>query len=419
LQKSKFYGLYEEDIIENLSQEELLDIAKSIVDRKYRDSNSGVIDLDKEIKDCEDKLNSLYKDRFVISKRIQSIKKIKETLIDYDKFTKRKIERLGISDWFKTNKRESNICPFCGSSKHDNANREIEKISNAVEKYEDLCSRSVEFPAALQREFSYLQKELEKIKQRIEAIEEQKNALKIKDEEQKSYTEKRDGRLKYIGNLEYMIQAIEKLTDTGDLRQRINELKEVIKACNAVIKNNGNKLSYFLEIIAEKMLKCLKGLDVESIYQKVRPEFSIKEMSIKVKDASGVDYMMSEIGSASNWVSFHIALTCSIQEFLNAPGTEHSCVPSFEVYDQPSQVYFPRTGKKDNQTLTDNDKIAVRKIFTTLSNSIERANGAWQAIVLEHADDGVYNGIPLVHEVEIWRHGNKLIPEEWINQGEN
>jgi len=293
------------------------------------------------------------------------------------------------------------------------------KISNAVEKYEDLCSRSVEFPAALQREFSYLQKELEKIKQRIEAIEEQKNALKIKDEEQKSYTEKRDGRLKYIGNLEYMIQAIEKLTDTGDLRQRINELKEVIKACNAVIKNNGNKLSYFLEIIAEKMLKCLKGLDVESIYQKVRPEFSIKEMSIKVKDASGVDYMMSEIGSASNWVSFHIALTCSIQEFLNAPGTEHSCVPSFEVYDQPSQVYFPRTGKKDNQTLTDNDKIAVRKIFTTLSNSIERANGAWQAIVLEHADDGVYNGIPLVHEVEIWRHGNKLIPEEWINQGEN
>ena len=39
--------------------------------------------------------------------------------------------------------------------------------------------------------------------------------------------------------------------------------------------------------------------------------------------------------------------------------------------------------------------------------------GAWQSVILDHADSSIYRAIEGVHEVEEWRDGIKLIPEEW------
>ena len=39
----------------------------------------------------------------------------------------------------------------------------------------------------------------------------------------------------------------------------------------------------------------------------------------------------------------------------------------------------------------------------------------FQVIVLDHAANTVWGGIPLVHEVDEWRNGQALIPAEWMN----
>ncbi|WP_321428357.1 DUF3732 domain-containing protein [uncultured Methanolobus sp.] len=61
----------------------------------------------------------------------------------------------------------------------------------------------------------------------------------------------------------------------------------------------------------------------------------------------------------------------------------------------------------------DNDAIAVKNMFKTLAASVLKNEWNWQCIVLDYANRGIYGGIEGVHEVDEWRNGNKLIPEEW------
>ncbi|RYD01835.1 hypothetical protein N752_28090 [Desulforamulus aquiferis] len=102
----------------------------------------------------------------------------------------------------------------------------------------------------------------------------------------------------------------------------------------------------------------------------------------------------------------------------------HSSVPSFIIYDQPSQVYFPQklAAKENEKDLdprleNDEDQIAVRKIFMTMSEALKLSNNGFQIIVLEHADRSIWGQIDRVHEVCEWRGENqKLIPKEWIDE---
>ena len=61
---------------------------------------------------------------------------------------------------------------------------------------------------------------------------------------------------------------------------------------------------------------------------------------------------------------------CSLQAyFINQ---NSSCVPNFVIFDQPSQVYFPKVKRnkeaEDDRKYEDEDVDAVKKIFETISN---------------------------------------------------
>ena len=98
-------------------------------------------------------------------------------------------------------------------------------------------------------------------------------------------------------------------------------------------------------------------------------------------------------------------------------------MPSFLVYDQPSQVYFPRrlavahtTGRGDNDPiLEDEDVEAVRKVFATIAGVVQQSGGALQTLILDHAGPDVWATVPGVHLVEEWRQGTKLVPLHWLS----
>lgn len=418
LNQATFYGLYNGNINEDYNQDAYIKIAKQILDKSQNNLPLEINDitLDSEIETIEIELDNLTMEAAKIRNRIKNINKIQKTLEDYEGGTKRKINRLGISDWLLSNKNEPNKCPLCGESTHPYATTELEKISKAVKKYEESCSKSTDIPAAVKRELDSLQANLDSKQEQIRDLEKRLILCQEKNEENKKYTEKRTELFKYLGQLEYTITMIDSLTENGELFSAIEELKEKIQEIDDFLNRNNSikKLLSLLQKLDLKILETLKELDVEEKYKETLPNFSIDELSIKVKDDKGDEHLLTEVGSASNWVSFHIALSCALQELLNFNNSKDSCVPSFIVFDQPSQVYFPRVGEKDDFELKDNDADAVRKMFVAISKSIKKTNGSWQAIVLEHAGDNIYGEISEVHEVEVWRNGKKLIPEEWL-----
>jgi len=81
--------------------------------------------------------------------------------------------------------------------------------------------------------------------------------------------------------------------------------------------------------------------------------------------------------------------------------------------------YFPkRTAHEDdadNITLSDQDVVAVRKVFALLGEEAHAAGGRLQIIVLDHADEGVWGGLAGVGLTEEWR-GSALVPSEWLRR---
>jgi uncharacterized protein DUF3732 len=125
---------------------------------------------------------------------------------------------------------------------------------------------------------------------------------------------------------------------------------------------------------------------------------------------------LSEIGSGSNWLAYHIATILALQQFfMKLP---HSPVPQFVVFDQPSQVYFSKklAGRQTDEDpkMLDEDVDAIRKAFIVFDRFVSHFSERFQIIVLDHAPDAVWGTLPATHLVEEWRNGPKLVPIEWL-----
>lgn len=195
-----------------------------------------------------------------------------------------------------------------------------------------------------------------------------------------------------------------------DAHARIEKLKKEVN--EAEIRR---RLDYALNYISTEMGKILTQLDVE--HPEDPAEFVIKDLTVRVKNQSGRNDYLWEIGSASNWLSYHIALILALHRFFQTKSSVN--IPNFIVFDQPSQVYFPRTRYSLDEAelqLNDDDKNAVRKIFESLSVFVKDAGFEIQIIVTEHADDDIWGNIPdsRIHLVEKWRNNIKLVPVEWL-----
>jgi hypothetical protein len=95
-------------------------------------------------------------------------------------------------------------------------------------------------------------------------------------------------------------------------------------------------------------------------------------------------------------------------------------VPGLLIYDQPSQVYFPRGFEGEHVSplgrTRDEDVAAVRRVFEALGKEVVEAKGRLQIIVLDHAGPDVWGEIDGVTLAGEWRNHGKLVPEAWLNQ---
>ena len=147
-------------------------------------------------------------------------------------------------------------------------------------------------------------------------------------------------------------------------------------------------------------------------------QLNIPELTVQVVQPERRDFLW-EIGSGANWLAYHIAATLALQRyFLDV--TNH-CVPGLLIYDQPSQVYFPRGFDDDGTHISafgrsrDEDIAAVRKVFEVLGKEVVDAKGRLQVIVLDHAGKEVWGDIEGVTLACEWRGSEKLVPQEWLD----
>ena len=417
------YGLLEPEFAQSDGPDKLLEVGKGLLERspdrfrvredQIHASNDELIKLDAQDDDLASQIAR-------IKKRLEEVKRLKNGFTDYGSVARKKADRLHLSKWLTDVAEHTENCPLCGEAGHSNALSEINKISAVLKEYEDEASKFHVIPTTFDREEERLKQELEDILEQRSAFLERYDRLVQKDEHARQSFYRNKEMYIFLGHFRSSLERFEKLLEGGDLESQIQKLQGEYDQLKSLVNEGAilRRVEAATDRIGDLMLYYLQHLDVEEKYRRSRPKVDIKDLTIKVRGNEGHWHFLAEVGSASNWVSFHIAAMCAFQEFFaSLPG---SSVPSFVIFDQPSQVYFPKVPlvegveKEENfKNYKDEDLDAVRKMFKTLSVSLSKQDSSWQFIVLDHADKAIYGGIKNVYEVDEWRDGKKLIPPEW------
>ncbi|MCL6606133.1 MAG: DUF3732 domain-containing protein [Paenibacillus sp.] len=416
--EAKELGLVDHNTLITNDKNKLIEVLRKVV----KISNIETHVTTEAISDAISELVSLQQEEEVVSlelsqlrKRFSEMSQLKESSTKYQGSLTIQRDRLKISSWLSEIHDPNHDCPLCGN--HLNTDDVLNVLNDALADIEKEAGEFDNIPVSFDRE-------LERVRNQMRVTTEKLNAIRIrrKSLEQKSsqvrirqYEVLKISR--FIGNIETALNTYDQIGRDSDLINEIDSLKERVSVLSQNVSESqieGRK-KRALEIVSSNASRLLPKLDVE------RPDdpiyLSEHNLSIYVKGLDREDYLW-EIGSGSNWLSYHVAMTLGLQQFfLNLTDNP---IPSFVVFDQPSQVYFPKRlaasgSEPEDLEFKDEDVEAVRKVFEVFSYVVNKCGGKLQIIVLDHAPETVWGGIEDIHLVDEWRNGKKLIPTEWLH----
>ena len=185
-------------------------------------------------------------------------------------------------------------------------------------------------------------------------------------------------------------------------KKRIQELEDELNNAEVAEKQNS-----ILNAVGSQMSEWGKELNLEFSSSPLR--IDIRKLNV-VADTSKGPISLDKMGGGENWVGYHLVAFSALHSHFV---TENRPIPRFLMLDQPSQVYFPQDRPNRNESLPpDEDELAVLRMFTFLKQVVDRLNGNFQIIVMDHAD--LHDQFFKEAVVQRWRNGKALIPIEWI-----
>jgi len=403
-----------------LSRDQMLDALDGLVkktDATIAVSQSTVSAAIKELNGLEDEETAVSHELTALRRRLTEMTRIRESASSYGDALRIQRDRLQIADWLGQHASGEEDCPICGARMESSSARLAEMV-DSLHRIEKEAGTSQDIPAAFERETERVQAALSDVTERLKAIRIRKDALSQRSDEARTQQFQAKKVERFVGNLENALQLHRRLGEDAELRAEVSGLRARVTALQEELagQNLEARKRRALKIVNNNAARLIPMLDCE------RPEdpvsLDIDDLTVKVTGASREDYL-SEIGSGSNWLSYHIAVFLGLQQFFLT--LKHSPVPGFVVMDQPSQVYFPRklVVREDDELqepqLRDEDIAAVHKAFRVLGDVVGSGGGRLQVIVLDHAPREVWGNIPNVVAFEEWREGRKLVPQEWLD----
>jgi hypothetical protein len=132
-----------------------------------------------------------------------------------------------------------------------------------------------------------------------------------------------------------------------------------------------------------------------------------------VVDTGAGPIPLLRVGSAANWVGYHLATHLALHKFFVEQARP---VPRFLMLDQPTQAYFPSEREQETGKFeAEEDLDAVRRLFELMQQVVQELTPNFQVIVCDHAnlDEEWFQEAVGVNN---WRNGVKLVPLDWIDE---
>lgn len=419
--KAKELGLIDKDVSIEANPEYLLGILKELPESgpiKPTIDSSAAESLSSDLQKLQNKESILSATLSSLKRRVSDMDHLKSTSNRYHKTLQIMRDRLFISQWIEQELKENKSCPFCDSD-NQKCDNDIDALVEALRNTENEIEMFSEVPSSFDREYALVIGELDKISSELTGVQTQIQTIAGKSKEQQKalYTISEANR--FVGRLEEAINTYSgSIDDTAEVEE-IKNLKDEIGRLTKLVSGQQVKRrqEFALNQISDLAGKYIVELDTESPNRRIA--LDIKSLTVIIKEELRDNYLW-EIGSGSNWLAYHLSILLALHTFFAK--SANNPVPSFTIFDQPSQVYFPQriyVPEEDGEyweEITDDDTESVKKIFSLMDSVIEQSEGKIQLMVFDHAPKDVWADCSNVHLVETWRGGNKLIPTHWLHE---
>jgi hypothetical protein len=402
------------------TREQMIELLEEIVartDLTITVSTATISEALRELNGLEAEEREVSRELTTLRHRLEEMNRMRAGGNQYDAAIGLQRGRLQLSSWLAGHTAHESDCPMCGSHTASASNK-LAVLSARLQEVEAEAGVDKEVPAAFDRELQRVTTEVNATTERLRSVQIRKRALsgRSKEASERQFAAKKAER--FVGNLEAALDLHRRLGSDSGLTEEVAKLRELVRTLEAELREQDieTRKRRALDAVNIRAGRLLPFLDVENADDPISLE--INDLTIKVRGTDRDDYL-SEIGSGSNWLSYHLAMLLALHQFYLAQ--PHSPVPGFLVVDQPSQVYFPKNlvprldEEEQDLRLRDEDIDAVRKVFETLGKVVLKAQGKLQVIVLDHAGRDVWGEIPGVVGLKEWRDGIKLVPMKWLS----
>lgn len=416
--RAREYGLIEDPVRPEWTRDRLFDALTNALEvgRWHIVRYEGINEAVQELVELEEEESKVDLELRGLRRRLNEMSKLKENAEKYNESLRIQRDRLSIAKWLHGMESNSHNCPFCESPINGHA-YQLAELFESLESIESQATKIVTMPASFDREMTRVRQEVKRLVDRLNGITVRKREVESRSEEAERAGLRSSEISRFVGRIEQGMQVHAAMKEDGNLAAEVAELKERESALSKIVSSSGveGRKNAALKKISANAQRHIPNLDAERPKDPVA--LSLTDLTIKITGQSREDYLW-EIGSGANWLSYHVAVTLGLQEFFI--DQKHSPVPRFLVYDQPSQVYFPRrlansrSKSDEDPKLLDEDVNAVQKVFRTFADAIRATHGKLQIIVLDHASEDVWGDIEGVTMVEEWRNNKKLIPPSWL-----
>jgi Protein of unknown function (DUF3732) len=396
---------------------DILDLLRSVAAKTSRHALPSVSTLDVPLARLAELRKLETEAAEYVSEQRQGLNQLRRLIqnsIDFGSAMRVQRDRLALSKWLR---KQSEEVPDAIATLGAQGRQDLDLLVTALEGIEVQLSSHPTVSDRLDREQLRLRAATEDGLHRLAAVRQEIVILERDSEKARDAAYGFDQIERFLGRLQQALSLYDRADGNAELRNELAELTARITELRGKLSEYeiNRRTANATKTIESAAASIIPELDAE--WPDAALKLVIADLTVKVVRGNRDDYLW-EIGSGANWLAYHLAITLSLQRFfLDLP---HHPVPGLLVYDQPSQVYFPRRAAGNMFVETewrDEDVVAVKKVFRTLASEVLRAKGRLQAIVLDHADEEVWGGIEGVKRTEEWRDGKqKLVPIEWLGQ---
>ena len=370
-------------------------------------SSSRIMQLQDEVKSLQNDLNE-------VSTSLRDAVTFAQEVEGFSSEVHQQEVRLASIGLFDTNLQDTETCPIC-SQMMVTPVPQADAIRHSIERIQANLKVTAREQPKLRQHIENLQQQRDTLRQSIRERNEILRTLLREDDASRRLRDGNVRRMRAVGRISLWLESMNILENTTRLQDHLQKIQQKVSELEKLLDQDEKeeRLTSLLSRVGQQMSQWSRQLELEYGENPIR--LDVKKLTVVVDTDQGV-VPLSRIGSAQNWLGYHLAVLLALHKHFRQQSRP---VPHFLFLDQPSQVYYPpdQDLRIDDslERLSDSDRQALLRVFNLIFEMVESLAPNFQIIVTEHADlkDNTQFQEAIV---ETWRRGYALIPEDWSSR---